>query len=351
MKNKIGTAPLLMLFVSFFAIQAMAQESYHHFTGKLETGESAYANLIVADTSVSGYFEVGSLWQLPLYMAGSLKEGAIILTSDGDFPVSFEGNYDATGTISGQLHESRAIHPLQLDEECKEDCLPFEVLSRHSMKSLSNDAGSPIAVFNAGLLIAKGTSGNNLNNIIQKKFFKIKEPVPVKAVLPAAEGEFFNQYTERNASINTPENYARLNWEQSRIMRVIFNRNKVVALAMHDYAYTGGSSGLKITRFLVYDIINESPILLSDLIKAESMPALSGLISGKLKQDLGLPPTEALNNHGFYTAEIYASENFYITGNGLVFHYNSYEIASDKGETDVLVPWEQLKGMLKKEVL
>ena len=348
MKNKKSASLLFGLMVSLIALPALAQEKYQHFAGYIENGGKIYANLIMADTSVSGYLEVPDLFEKPLYLSGTITAGNLEIATDTDSPVVFKGKYDNLGTITGELHENRAIYATQLVENCNEGCMPFEVHSLNSIKLLGSESDSPIAVFHATLLEASSTEDNNLNKDIQKRFFKIKEPIPSKAVLPTAENEFFTQYVERNASINTIENYSRLNWEQSRIIRVIYNRNQKVSLAMHDYAYTGGSFGLKLTRFLVYDIINEREIKLNDLILPDALPDLNLMISRKLKQDLGLPIDEPLNNHGFYNADIEASENFYLIENGLVFHYNTYEIASDKGETDVLVTWEQLSSLLKK---
>lgn len=351
MKDIKLTSLLFGIFVSLYALPTLAQETYHHFAGNIENGGKIYANLLIADSSVAGYLEAPDLFEKPLYCSGTLNEGNLEIATDADSPIIYKGKYDYAGSIMGELHENRAIYNVQMDESCNEGCMPFKVHSIHSVKLLGSASGSPVAVFNATLLEAFSTEGSHLNKLIQKRFFKISEPIPSKAVLPAAENVFFNQYVQRNASLNTAENYSRLNWEQSRIMRIVYNRNQRVSLAMHDYAYTGGSYGLKITRFLVYDMINEREIRLNDLITTDGLPKLHQLIGLNLKQDFGVPKDEPLNNHGFYSADIEVSENFYLIENGLVFHYNPYEIASDKGETDVLVTWEQLKGILKKEVL
>ncbi|HAH57977.1 MAG: DUF3298 domain-containing protein [Lentimicrobiaceae bacterium] len=348
MKNIKSAYAFFGLIISLATQPACAQEKYQHFAGNIENGGSVYANIIVSDTNVSGYMEIPDLFEKPLYFSGTLISGNLKMATDSDSPVVFKGKYDNLGTIIGELHHNRALYPAQLDESCDEGCLPMEVHSLNTVKLLDSKPDSPVAIYHAALLEASSIRGNNLNSAIQKRFFKIKEPIPSKSVLTAAENDFFTQYIERNQSLNTAENYSRLNWEQSRIMRVIYNRNHKVSLAMHDYAYTGGSFGLKQTRFLVYDIINERELKLKDLITEDSLTRLNQMIGRKLKQDLGLPMDESLINHGYYYADIEASDNFYLVENGLVFHYNNYEIASDKGETDVLITWEQLSGLLKQ---
>lgn len=333
----------------FTSPTVLADDHYEYFSGSIEHSGEIYASLVFTDTVVSGYLEIPNLFELPVWMAGTIIAGNIEISAEAGSMISFKGLYNGTTSLNGELHHNRAVYSVQLSREsCKQQqCMPFKVHKLDEVKLLGTGTDSPVAIFHATLLEAASPDGDNLNKTIQNRFFKITDLLPAKAVLPAAGSDFFSRYIERNTQLNTAENYSKLNWEQNRKMYVIYNRNHKISMAMHDYAYTGGEAGLKLTRFLVYDLINEREIRLNDLIPADALPELKRLISQKLRQDLGLPDDEPLNNHGYYHRDIETIDNFYWIENGLVFHYNPYEIASDKGETEILISWKQLNKMLK----
>jgi hypothetical protein len=44
------------------------------------------------------------------------------------------------------------------------------------------------------------------------------------------------------------------------------------------------------------------------------------------------------------------NDNFFITGGGIGFFYNPYEIAPySSGSTEIFLPWEEILPLLKKE--
>jgi hypothetical protein len=64
---------------------------------------------------------------------------------------------------------------------------------------------------------------------------------------------------------------------------------------------------------------------------------------------LKLPGTGKLTDSGYFVDEIKPNENFYVTGEGVGFVYNHYEIAPYSfGATDIFLTKEGLKEILNQ---
>ena len=60
-----------------------------------------------------------------------------------------------------------------------------------------------------------------------------------------------------------------------------------------------------------------------------------------------LPTSQSLKDAGFFTDPVKPTDNFYITGEGIGFFYNQYDIAPyASGSIDVFIPFRELKDVL-----
>ena len=132
-------------------------------------------------------------------------------------------------------------------------------------------------------------------------------------------------------------------------MDVVFNAAHITSLHFEDYTYTGGSAALKITRYLVVDVSNGTQIQLSDLVAKQHESELGKILRNEICRNLHLDTSVKLTDYGFFSDEVYASTNFYITAVGLGFHYNTYELANQEiGAVSVFLSFEQLEGLLSE---
>ena len=83
---------------------------------------------------------------------------------------------------------------------------------------------------------------------------------------------------------------------------------------------------------------------LGDLFPEEQLPRLTERIKAKLREQYGAADDDELAQRGFFPETIAPTENFEVTPEGIVFHYNPYDIACYAiGEVDVPFTKEELK--------
>ena len=143
-----------------------------------------------------------------------------------------------------------------------------------------------------------------------------------------------------------------LNWEKRKVTSVVYNVLDIVSLHYQDYTYTGGGAALEITRYLVFDFSSGKQIKLSDLIPSENQPKLSQKIKEAICRKFELDPSARLTDNGFFSDEVFVPENFYLTGYGIGFHYNTYELAGQEtGPVSVFLSFDKINGLVAQSEL
>jgi hypothetical protein len=113
--------------------------------------------------------------------------------------------------------------------------------------------------------------------------------------------------------------------------------------------FTGGAHGSYARIYLNYDLKNKQVITLDSLIKPGSKAKLTAIAEEIFREKEGLSPTQSLKDGYFFDKDLFAlNNNFTITGEGLKFLYNPYEIkAYAAGITELFIPFEKIKDLLK----
>ncbi|MDO5055465.1 RsiV family protein [Pasteurella oralis] len=146
-----------------------------------------------------------------------------------------------------------------------------------------------------------------------------------------------------------PELEINQGWDYTREIHFIGQRGRLATFSVITSYYTGGAYGMYDTQFLNIDLIDKVIYQLDDLlISSDKLPALTKLLRDKNMirlNELGI--TENREND-----ELQATNNFVFTINGLVFRYPVYALGSyAEGEIDLVLPYSQLKGIVKPELL
>ncbi len=109
-------------------------------------------------------------------------------------------------------------------------------------------------------------------------------------------------------------------------------------------SYTGGAHGMRTTEFHNYWTKGGYELSLGDLFTEEQLPQITERIKAKLCEQYGAGDEEELAQLGFFPETIVPTENFEVTPEGIVFHYNPYDIACyAMGEVDVTFTKEELE--------
>ncbi|MGH8505165.1 MAG: DUF3298 domain-containing protein [Stenotrophobium sp.] len=108
------------------------------------------------------------------------------------------------------------------------------------------------------------------------------------------------------------------------------------------YADTGGAHGMPDLGFLNLDVATQHILARRDLLNI-SDARLQALIEQAARQMYNLDPAQSLKDAGFFDNGIAPTGNIGIRHNGLLFGYQSYEIAPySAGQPQILVPYARL---------
>lgn len=120
--------------------------------------------------------------------------------------------------------------------------------------------------------------------------------------------------------------------------------DSLVVYTIRRESYTGGAHGMRSTEYHNYWTKGGYELSLGDLFTEEQLPQLTERIKTKIREQYGAADDEELAQRGFFPETIAPTENFEVTPDGVVFHYNPYDIACyAMGEIDVSFTREELK--------
>lgn len=112
--------------------------------------------------------------------------------------------------------------------------------------------------------------------------------------------------------------------------------------------YTGGAHGIYMTTYLNLDLNTLTPIRLDDLFADNYQEALTDLLWNQLMMENQAKSIQELEDMGYTTTgELTPTENFFLTSEGITFHYNVYEIAPyAMGAIQITIPYEMMSHLL-----
>ncbi len=132
----------------------------------------------------------------------------------------------------------------------------------------------------------------------------------------------------------------------------LFSDKNIYVYGIDRYVYMGGAHGLETRNYYNFDLKTGKLITEKDLFVDNYKDLLSDLIKIRIVEESrdsnDKTPILNLENTDYWTDSIKPNSNFYITDEGINYVFNPYEIAPYAlGETEVSLPFERLKGILK----
>lgn len=136
-------------------------------------------------------------------------------------------------------------------------------------------------------------------------------------------------------------------WYLEERTDVLSEAEGMAVVAWFVESYQGGAHPNHSAAHLLLDSLFGGPIFLSDFLLPEAEEVLSDYIDGELRALFEIGEDESLDSGGLFIERGAPSSDFYPAWEGLVFHWNPYEIAAYAfGDIDILVPYEILDGLL-----
>lgn len=166
---------------------------------------------------------------------------------------------------------------------------------------------------------------------------------------------YTDQYFAMKNSPLFPDEYGdqfpeSLNWEYTETWEAGSPWSQVLVISRNLEYYLGGAHGMREKRYFVIfqDTHKVQPAALADIIEPASWPLVEERIAQALRIEANLEPDEPLSQGGFFEDTVEIPDNFFLTSQGLGFHWDPYEIAPYvMGSIEVLLPYEQIQDLLK----
>jgi hypothetical protein len=113
----------------------------------------------------------------------------------------------------------------------------------------------------------------------------------------------------------------------------------VVVKRVVDY-YDGGAHGMFGTDYHVFDRNTARFVTLADVADEARLSGLRLAVLDELRKKFELREDEHLTDAGFFEDDLELTENFFLSEDGIGFHWNPYELAPYVfGEIEVVVPF------------
>lgn len=141
------------------------------------------------------------------------------------------------------------------------------------------------------------------------------------------------------------------NWNTQAHVDMVYNAEGVTSLRFTQYQFTGGAHGLQSVFCLVVDMKKRRVLKLNDLFEKGYEQKLRQALEEELRKQYDIPGNAPLNGDKgiLFDAHLPVSTNFYLTGNGIGFIYNPYEVAPYVvGQIDLYIPFNRISGLLRK---
>ena len=349
MKKIITT---IFLFASLYAAGQESSSWYKMLTGNIDK-YAITMHLHKQGHSYSGYYYYNSR-QSPVYVMGedTSEKGKIKLAAYADpnepeyFTFSFSGN-----AASGTWRKDKTLS-LSLTEAHMPVAFT-NVYTEGSVKLRPAVEDSPDATFEAASVWPPGntTTDEFIKSEIRKLFFQKDEGGEIGALLLKMKKKFFADYLEENKDVTNAElkdSYTAYSMDVSDKLMIMFQTSNLVTLAFDNYAYTGGAHGNYGTEFKVLDLTKNRSLTLPDILTESGIAKLQPKLEASFRKQFNLQPGDSLTDAGLFENKIEANDNICVTGSGLQFVYNPYEIGPyAMGEIELFIPFTELTEYLK----
>lgn len=224
------------------------------------------------------------------------------------------------------------------------------LVNRHD-KLMSEDSLSPACELSIHLKYL--TPEDSINQLINAEIVRIA--FDIKGVTPqAAVDSFTHTYLRKyhNDLIpfykQEPEG-AWYNYTYMLTTRADNSQANILNYEIENDVYEGGAHGSHIITFLNFDKTNGHLLTLADLFAEGYEEPLTQRLLKALMTKLNANSLEELQEAGYLTMnDMYPTQNFRLTADGILFHYNAYEIAPySVGATQLKLSLDELTDLLK----
>jgi len=242
-----------------------------------------------------------------------------------------------------------------VQEEAQVTFKPFEMNEKSHLKG---DEKNPVLSISLNLQYPDTFSNvsvlNKIRRTILTDFFPDieKDIIDPKIAMKKYIKEYIKFYdnSEDASSISDKRNsdQSDVAWWDHEKMTIRNNSDNILSYTIESDQFTGGAHGGKNYLNTVINLKTGDRITEDDIFTEASRPLVAELILKKIMEKHRVSKAEDLEQIGFFdVTEIGLNKNFYVTGEGIVYTYNEYEIAAYAvGTTEVLLSYKDISGFM-----
>lgn len=183
--------------------------------------------------------------------------------------------------------------------------------------------------------------GSDIDTLIKSAIFVDGESTAEQVATSFLEG--FNEYAEETMNSGLTPLHT---WFMDQRCEVMLNVPRFITLRNKLSSYSGGAHGIELNLWFNYDIVDRRLLTISDIVNDTNR--LKTIAEHYFKEHENLSQNQPYNEEYFFEeGQFVLADNFGFTKEGIVFHYNPYEIKSyAQGSTTIVIPYEELKNIL-----
>jgi hypothetical protein len=345
---------LLICFLLFTSV-AFAQNAswYKQITATIDK-YPVTMHLHKAGHNYYGYYYYESQ-QKPIYFNGedTSVRGKISLSAFSNSGATETFSFSIiNGTLAGTWKKDEQSKALAFSGNEANPIIPLTYVYTEGEKKLRPKiAESPQATFFAGCIWPTGTSMLDafLQKVLLQRYDGKSSGLEIGKMMLRNKNEYFKGYENDFKDLKAAdfkESSFMYNMDQSEHILMVYQSQKIATIADFTYVYSGGAHGNYGTSYSSYDLVNKKELKLTEIITADGKKQLSALLAKAVRAQFKLKPSAPLSEVLFEN-KIAPNQNFYITGKGIGFSYNPYEIAAYAfGEINLFIPFKEIEASL-----
>ncbi|MDD5360944.1 MAG: DUF3298 and DUF4163 domain-containing protein [Ignavibacteria bacterium] len=200
-------------------------------------------------------------------------------------------------------------------------------------------------------VFSSGKSYNEINKFIYgflaDSIYNIEEGRPNKTLEALADNFLKDYETMKNEQPDRELGFA-LDLTGS----VVYNKNNILTVDIGYYIFTGGAHPNSYEGYFVFNTDNGKLLHTKDIFVNGFESKLNKLIDKKYREFRGISDKERLDSEKgmLFENKISFNDNVGLLNDGVVFFYNSYEIAAYAvGQTELKFTYKELSDLLRPE--
>jgi hypothetical protein len=258
-------------------------------------------------------------------------------------------------SIDGTWKKTDKSKPLHFSaKEIKTPINYLYVYSEGKTKLRPALPGSPDATFYAASIWPTGESPieDRIKKEIRLSYAESgKDPGgDIGILFLSRKKKFFEGYHDQYKDVKNEElkESASYSMDESSEVLIAYQSLQLLSFAIHSYSYTGGAHGNHGTYYASFAVPFNKRLTVNDILTAEGTNLLQSLLEKNFRKKFGLKPGDSLTEAELFDNKIEFNSNFYVTGKGMGFSYDPYEIGPySMGEIEIFIPFTELEAYLQ----